>query len=232
MGIEERCFMRAMASAFALTLLMAGTAHAQLIPCKTFDRSDATPQFVRDYLDRFKGPFVRACGGGDHPQYSGASSVVRRGAVCRYADYELNLSQTDPPRLERGALPPQTYMLVTQSVCPSPLSTNYAATNDVPQSVFEPLIAVWRDAASSPQAFDKAFSGTSDAVVFRRLRDLIVKGKRPAVVMVMMNRDMGVWKRYRVEIADPEHRGEFYAASVSSWFGRFYEVSGLSVGMY
>ena len=137
--------------ASALAFLMAGPAYALIIPCETFDRSNTgAAQPVRDYLDDSKGLFVRVCGGGDHLLYFGASNIVRDGNVCRYSEYGLNLSRTSPPRLERTAKPPQTYMLVSESeTCPTPEAIKYAATNNVPQDVFEHLLHFWHDAIAS-----------------------------------------------------------------------------------
>lgn len=133
--------MRRVIIASALVFWLAGPARAQIIPCETFDRSNTqAPQFVRDYLDDSKVLFVRVCGGGDHPLYFGASDLVPNGNVCRYSEYELNLSRTSPPRLERTATPPWTYMSVSESsTCPSPGTNDYAGTNDVPEHVFEHL---------------------------------------------------------------------------------------------
>src|SRR5262249_24704449 len=161
-----------------LVFLMGGQARAQIMPCETFDRSNTrTPKFVRDYLDDSKGLFVRVCGGGDHPLYFGASDLARSGNVYRYSENELYLSRTTPSRLERMARPAQTYMLVSESsTCPSPGTVDYAATNNVPQDVFEHLVEVWRDAISSAASFDRTFSGVSD-VVLRRLRDATLQGQ-------------------------------------------------------
>jgi len=223
------------ASALVLLPLIVAPAHAQLVACETFDRSSAhAAQFVRDYLDRSKGLFVRVCGSGDHPQYYGASSITRDGDICRYSEYELNLSRTNPPRLERTTTPPQTYMRVSESTCPSPASINYAATNNVPQDVFEHLVHVWRDAISSPASFDGTLSGIPDAAVLHRLRNTVLQGKgnRLVVLNVAQHRDLGLWKSYEVEVADPDHSDRFYAVIVSSWFGRTYEISGVRAGIY
>jgi len=113
---QRTAFVKTVIVASALAFLMAGPGYALIIPCETFDRSNTgAVQPVRDYLDDSKGLFVRVCSGGDHLLYFGASNIVRDGNVCRYSEYGLNLSRTSPPRLERTAKPPQTYMLVSES---------------------------------------------------------------------------------------------------------------------
>src|SRR5581483_2203236 len=192
------------------------------------------PQLVREYMNSAKAPFVRACGGGGHPQYYGASAVTRDGNVCRYSLYELSVMRTDPLRLVRSTTPPQTYMWVPETTCPSPGSINYAASTNVPQDVFEHLIHTWRDATSSLESFDRVFSGLSDATVIRQLRSVLVQRKSDDlnVLRVAADRDFGVWTRYRIEIVDSKHSDRFYAVAVSSWFGRTYGISGVSAGMY
>jgi hypothetical protein len=125
-------------------------------------------------------------------------------------------------------------MRVSDSTCPSPTSINYAATNNVPQDVFEHLVHVWRDATSSPASFDGALSGIPEAAVLRRLRNTILQGRgnRLAVLNVAQHRDLGLWRSYEVEVADPDHSDRFYAVTVSSWFGRIYGISGVKAGIY
>lgn len=222
-------------AASALSILLGSMARAQLLPCDTLDQSSArAPEFVRDYLERTKGSFVRVCGGGEHPNYIGASSVTKNGKICRYSDYELNLTRTNPPRLERTIGPPQTYMRLSEFGCPSPKATSYAATNNVPPNIFEHVISVWQDATSSPESFDKALSGTSDAGTLQRLRNVIAhgNGNRLAVEEVVAERGFWIWAHYRIEVADPDHTDRFYAVAVSSWIGRTYAVSSVSSGIY
>jgi len=215
--------------------LLTETAHAQLMQCKTFDRSDTrAPQFVREYLEHSKESFVRVCGDDDHPQYSGASGSARDGDVCRYSDYELTLSRTNPPRLERAATPQQTYMLITKSACLPPGSDRYTATNNVQPDVFEHLIGVWRDATSSPEAFDKTLSDTSDVAILQRLRNAISRGSgnRLMVRQIVIDRNFWAWTRYRIDVADPDHSDRFYAVTVVRWLNGTYGISHVSAGIY
>jgi hypothetical protein len=208
---------------------------AQLTSCETFDRANAqAPLFVRNYLERSRGSFVRACGGGAHPQYYGASSVARDGNLCRYSEYELNLVNTNPPRLERASTPQQTYIRTTNSTCPSPVLTGYTATNDLPQEIAEHLIRILQDATSSLASFDGAMSGVSDGTVVRRMRRVVLQGKgsRLTVLSVTMHRNFGVWKDYGLDVADPDRSDRFYFVTVSSWFGQSYLVSSVSAGIY
>jgi hypothetical protein len=222
------------ASALAV---MAGPAPAQQMQCKTFDRSSTdAPPFVRDYFDDDpQGLFVRVCGSGDHAFYYPAGDLVRDRNVCRYSGYELTLSPASPPHLERKAARTQTYMLVSESACPlTEAINNYAATNGVRQDVFVRLVHLWQDAISSPTSFDKAFSGVStDAAVVRQWRHETELGiNRLAVRSVSLHRDLGLWKSYHLDIADPDDRGQSYAVTVSSWFGLIYKISGAYWAIY
>jgi hypothetical protein len=162
MRIEKGQSMKSVIVASALVFLVARLACAQIVPCKTFDRSNTdAPEFVRDYLDGdSKRLFVRVCGDGDRRRYYGASDLVGDGHVCRYSTYDLHLLPTSPSRLERNGAPAATYMLVFKSkACPSPQAIGYyAATNGLPQDIFEHLVHVWDDAISSPASFDRAAS--------------------------------------------------------------------------
>ena len=227
--------MKTIVTAFLFMLLMVGASHAQLMSCQTFDRFNAhAPQLARNYLDNSKELFVRVCGDGDHPQYFGASTISKDGDVCHYSEYELNPSRTDPSRLERVTSSQQTYMLVTKSACPSPLLTSYAATNGVPQDVFERLVHAWSDAISSPASFDQELSGVSDAAVRQRLRNAVLQGKSTNLIVrrATPHRDFGLWKTYELDVADPDQNDRFYLVTMSSWFGRAYAVSGIGVGIY
>lgn len=221
--------------AAAVTILTGTAARAQLVPCVTFDNSSSdAPGVVRDYLGRSKASFVRACGGGDHPQYLGADAVSKHGNVCRYSEYQLALERTPLPRLERLATPPQTYLLVTKSICPSPESTKYAAANSVPPDIFERLVDVWRAAVSSPKSVGRALSGISDPATLERLRNTVSHGRsdRLEVLRAVMERDFWLWSRYRLDVADPEHSDRFYAVTVTRWFGGTYGISHVGVGIY
>jgi hypothetical protein len=227
--------MKAALMASMLLFWMAESVHANfMLTCEIFDRSSTqTPQFVRDYLDESKGLFVRMCSGGAQPIFGGASDLVHDGDICRYVVHQLRLSRTNPSRLEREEARPQTYMSVTKSTCPSPGAIDYTATNDVPQDVFERLFQVWHDAISSSESFDRTLSGVADAAVLRRLRNMILQGRSNllAVTMVTMDRDLGVWKSYRLNVEDPDHSDRFYAVTVSSQAG-IYGISNVRASIY
>jgi hypothetical protein len=221
--------MKTVIVALGLVFLTAGSARAVSVPCETFAGSDThAPQFVRDYLDDSKQFFVRVCGlppdreGLQVPAYYyAASSPVRDGNVCRYTTHELNFLNTSPPRLERTAASPQTLMLVSESLtCPSPGTGNYAATNNVPQDVFEHLVCVWRAAVSSPASIDGTVSSLSDAAVLSRLRDTILQGKSDRLVVKSTRlRQYGLWKGYEVFVADPDRSDRSYVVIILSVFG-------------
>ena len=125
-------------------------------------------------------------------------------------------------------------MWVSESACPSAASTNYAATNNVSQNVFEHLDRAWRDAISSSASFDGTLSWISDVDVLRRLRNTVLRGKGNNLIVlnVAMRRNLGLWKSYEIEVADPDHSDQFYAVTVSSWFGRSYRISAVGAGIY
>ena len=134
------------------------------------------------------------------------------------------------------SLPPTTYMWVFESsTCALPLEwTGYAATYNVPPDVFERLVHVWRDSISSPESFDRAFSGLPGAALGSLLRNVIVEhlGYRPVVRTVSLRREIGPWKSYKIEVAGHGPSGLVFGVIVSSWLGRFgrtYRIS--DVGM-
>jgi len=241
----EGRFVKSVIAASVVVFLMAGSARAQLMPpCKNFDRSstDGAPQFVRDYLDDPTVLSVGVCSSGGITLYYGAGNLVRDGNVCRYSDYELTLSPASPPRLERKATRAQTYMLISESsTCPSLQAINYTATNDVPQDVFVHLARVWHDALSSPESFDRMspesfdrMSRAFDPAVPRRLKNAILQGKSDHLSMriVTVHGNLGLWKSYMLDIADPDQSDRFYAVIVSSWFGQTYGISAVYAGIY
>lgn len=225
-----------------LVFLTAGLAHAQQIPCETFDRSNTdAPRFVRDYLDGdSKGLFVWECGFADFREYFEASDLVRDGNICRYSTYTLNLMPESPSRLERKDAPPVTYMLVsTSNECPSPQAIDYVWTYHVQPDVFERLVHVWHSAIASPASFDRAAFWAFSADKWRRqarsqLRDVILQGRsdRLAVMSVQVRAGIGLWKRYELHVADPDHHDRFYAVAVRNWFGRIYRISDFRQGIY
>jgi hypothetical protein len=226
--------------ACGLVFLMAGPARAVCVQCKTFDRSDTqAPQFVQEFLDGSNELLVRVCGLGGFARYYRLGNPVRDGNVCRYSMYDLNLSRTSPPRLERTANPSWTFMSVSESsTCPLPEAGKYAATNSVPQDVFEHLVHVWHAAITSPASCDGTLywgvSWTSSAYVLSRLRNAILRNRSSrlnSVQSVRMLRHTLLWKSYEIDVADPDDSTWSYHVTVSSWFGRIYGISHAGGGM-
>jgi hypothetical protein len=234
MRAKEGWAVKCVIAASAVVFLMAGPARAVLVQCETFDRSNTrpdAPQFVRDFLDDPKALYVSVCGGGDPPRYAlGASDLVRDGNVCRHSLYGF-FSRTSSPRLEREMTPTTVMAVSESSTCPSPRPGNYASTNNVPQDVFERLVHFWRDATSSPASFERMFSGVSNADLVSQLNTAIFYGRsRPR--MVAMRRDLGLWKSYELDIADPDHPDRSFNVTVSSWFGRAWQISDIREAVY
>jgi hypothetical protein len=229
--------MKSVIAASVLVFFMAGPAHAFFMQCKTYDRSDGqAPQLVRDYLEDSDGFFVRDCTMFGYPFYLGANNLARDGNICRYSLYELYISETGRPRLARMAKPPQTFMLVSESeACPSPGTGKFAATNHVPQDVFEHLVRLWHDAISSRASFVwRTFGAESDPAAKDELQEAISQGKsnRLAVVGVETRGDIGLCKIYEVRVADPDDSGRVYAVTVMSWLGRAYGIWHIGVVWY
>jgi len=44
--------------------------------------------------------------------------------------------------------------------------------------------------------------------------------------------NLGLWKSYRLNVADPDRFDRFYAVIVSSWFGQTYGISAVYAGIY
>lgn len=225
--------------ASVLVLLMGGAARAQLIPCETYGPSSAhAPQFVLDYLKYSKDFYVRACPDGDHPRYLGGSSVSKEGDICRYSLSELNFVGSKPPHLEHVAIPSQTFLLVSKSSCPSPIMTDYAATNGISRDIFEHLVHTWKSASSSLGSFDNTFRSLSNAdrssAWFLHLRAQVARGNIASlrIQSVITMHDLGVWTEYEIDIADSIDLSRAYVIYVTRWFGRFYMISGIGVATY
>jgi hypothetical protein len=227
---KESWFVKCFIVASALMLVMAGSACSQTIPCQTYDRSSTdAPQFVRDWLEGDSEAFyVKACGGGDHLLYHGAGNLAHDGNVCRHLSYELDLSSTNPPHLERRLTPYSTATYMLAKECPSPQAVHYVWTSHVRQDVFVDLIHLWNSAISSRASFDRAVAGTSSrAATLDHLRNVISRGQGRRIAADSVKTDLGLrgpLERYELGFTNPDHHDRCYAVLVLR-AGRAYVIT-------
>lgn len=231
MGALGKSFCQIATLAAAIALLPF-SANAQIGHCKIFRHSDAgAPAAVLDFLNRFNKSVIYSCGSDEHPDYYEASEPIKSVGVCRYSGYDLKLSGARPAHLERPTSSQQTYILITNSACPSPATGGgYTAINKIEQTEAVKLIRVWRDAVSRIDNFHSIFR-ISDAAALR-LRSQISQGKSDLLTIEKIDtrEDFWLWKNYELIVRDPEKHGGIYFVTVKRWFGMIYAVSDIAIG--
>lgn len=232
---RKRLFNRAqpwIAFLIAACALSPCAANARTRQCEFFQLSDAgAPEVVQDYLNRFNKSSVFVCGPDEPHAYFEDTEPVKDGDTCHYSEYELKLSTAKPRRLEHHISSQQIYMLLTKSICPSPIAGRYTATGNVEKSEVLKIIQTWQDAVSSPNGFHRFF-GISKAVA-TQLNSQIADGKGGDLTIAAISTGdrFWLWRNYELSVRDPGGRGQIYFVTVTSWFGKIYTISNINFGM-